>query len=178
MANVNYSAILAILNQAGIQKKEPALYKTLKGLIDNGTLTVVGFNDDIANIKQDMSNTFIFGTASERSTYKPPSTIGNLVFFYEVDTGILWLFISSQNDWFPVGAPVDATYLTWTDESSRLPNSRNLVAGDNIFFDDSVPNVRTISSTGGFLPMMTGDYPPQEMGVGQFIMMIPVTSAR
>lgn len=178
MANVDYSKVLAIINQAGLIKKQPAVYQSVKSLIDAGQLTVVGFNTDIATLKQDLKNTFIYGTSTERATYKPPSTVGNLVFFYETDTGILWLFIANQNDWFPVGAPVDATYLTWTDESSRLPNSRNLVAGDNIFFDDTVPNVRTVSSTGGYIPMCTGDYPPQEMGIGQMIMMIPVTGAR
>lgn len=43
-------------------------------------------------------------------------------------------------------APVDLTYLTTTDASATLTNSRRLVAGTNITFDDSAPNVRTIAS--------------------------------
>lgn len=39
---------------------------------------------------------------------------------------------------------VDADYITWTDESVLLPNSRELLPGDNIAFDDSVANERTV----------------------------------
>jgi hypothetical protein len=39
------------------------------------------------------------------------------------------------------------TILTEDDESATLPNSRRLVAGSNITFNDAVPNVRTISAT-------------------------------
>lgn len=39
---------------------------------------------------------------------------------------------------------VDADYITWTDESILLPNSRELLPGDNIAFDDSVANERTV----------------------------------
>lgn len=46
-------------------------------------------------------------------------------------------------------APADATYLTEDDETDRLPNSRRLIAGSNITFDDSVAGQRTISSSGG-----------------------------
>lgn len=42
-----------------------------------------------------------------------------------------------------------ATYLTTEDETSSLPNSVQLVAGTGVSFDDSVPNIRTINSTGG-----------------------------
>ena len=45
------------------------------------------------------------------------------------------------------------TYLTWEDESIKLPNSRKLEAGTGITFDDAVPNKRTINSSGG-----SGDY--------------------
>ncbi len=39
----------------------------------------------------------------------------------------------------------DATYLTVDDESADLPNSRQVLAGTGIAFDDSIPNVRTVS---------------------------------
>ena len=159
MANVNYSAILAILNQAGYQKKEPAIYQAIKALTDSGQLTVIGFNADFAALHQALDNTFIFGTESERANYKPVTTVGNLTLFYATDTGLLWAFVDSENNWFPVGAPADATYLTWTDESARLPNSRELLAGTGISFNDTVSNQRTISSTGGssFMPVNVGD---------------------
>ena len=177
MANVNYSAILAILNQAGYQKKEPAIYQAIKALTDSGQLTVIGFNADFAALHQALDNTFIFGTESERANYKPVTTVGNLTLFYATDTGLLWAFIDSENNWFPIGAPVDATYLTWTDESARLPNSRELLAGTGITFDDTVPNERTVngSSAGGFVPMCTGEYPAEIMLVGMSVMMITYT---
>ncbi len=40
----------------------------------------------------------------------------------------------------------DRDYLTHTDESIDLPNSRNLLAGENITFDDAVANERTIAA--------------------------------
>ena len=43
----------------------------------------------------------------------------------------------------------NATYHTKNDETGALPNSVQLLAGSGIIFDDSVPNKRTISSTGG-----------------------------
>lgn len=47
------------------------------------------------------------------------------------------------------GADPNLTYLTEADESGDLPNSRALLAGTNITFDDSVPNERTINAAGG-----------------------------
>lgn len=43
----------------------------------------------------------------------------------------------------------DADFITWTDESTLLPNSRNLLAGTGITFDDSIANERTINSSAG-----------------------------
>lgn len=44
---------------------------------------------------------------------------------------------------------INATFLTATDESADFPSSRQLLAGSGIAFDDTVPNERTISSSGG-----------------------------
>jgi hypothetical protein len=38
----------------------------------------------------------------------------------------------------------DLDFLTWSDESVQLPNSRRLIAGDNVTFDDTVANQRTV----------------------------------
>lgn len=43
----------------------------------------------------------------------------------------------------------DARFLTSADESVNFPNSRQLLAGTNITFDDTVANRRTINATGG-----------------------------
>lgn len=39
----------------------------------------------------------------------------------------------------------DKDFLTWSDESPTLPNSRNLIAGTGVTFDDTVVNERTIN---------------------------------
>lgn len=47
-----------------------------------------------------------------------------------------------------------ATFLTVDDESTDFPNSRQLLAGTNISFDDTIAHQRTINATGGG----TGNY--------------------
>lgn len=47
------------------------------------------------------------------------------------------------------GGNTTATYLTATDETGALPNSRELIAGSNITLDDSTPGELTISAAGG-----------------------------
>jgi hypothetical protein len=49
----------------------------------------------------------------------------------------------------PDSAPADATILTVTDETADLPNSRRLLPGTNISFDDSVAGQRTLNASGG-----------------------------
>lgn len=54
-------------------------------------------------------------------------------------------------------------YITADDESSFLPNSKELVAGLNITFDDSISNKRIINSSGSsgssgyWSPLTDGD---------------------
>jgi hypothetical protein len=43
----------------------------------------------------------------------------------------------------------ESTFLTVSDETSDLPNSRQLLAGTNVTFDDTVAGERTINSSGG-----------------------------
>lgn len=47
------------------------------------------------------------------------------------------------------GAPTTSTYLTEDDETGDLPNSRQLLAGTNITFDDTTPGERTINASTG-----------------------------
>lgn len=69
-----------------------------------------------------------------------------------------------------------ATYHTKEDETSQLPNSWQLLAGTGISFNDSIPNKRTISSTGsgsgGYAPVSTGAEPLEIMsdGAGSVLM--------
>lgn len=43
----------------------------------------------------------------------------------------------------------NATFLTATSEIATLPNSRELVAGTDITFDDTVSGIRTVNASGG-----------------------------
>lgn len=47
------------------------------------------------------------------------------------------------------GAPDTSTYLTEGNETGTLPNSRAVLAGTGIAFDDTTPGERTISASGG-----------------------------
>lgn len=58
------------------------------------------------------------------------------------------------------GAPTTATYLTATNETGTLANSRQLLAGTNVTFDDATPGQRTVNATGGaWAPLATGAEP-------------------
>lgn len=62
----------------------------------------------------------------------------------------------------------NAKLLTWDNEVASLINSKQLVAGDGILFDDTEPNTRVISSetAGAWLPMVTGAEPLEIMSNG------------
>lgn len=59
-----------------------------------------------------------------------------------------------------ITALLNATFLTHTDESALLISSRNLLAGTNVTFDDTIPNERTINVStedGVWTPLTDGD---------------------
>lgn len=159
MAEVDFTRILSTLNNAQIQTKQPAIYQAIKDIITSAKQNQTNVNKTFGTLNTALGNTFTWGTAADKANYKPKVTIGNLVFFYETDTGRLYLF--QNNSWEPIGAPIDATYLTSTDESARLPNSRQLLAGSGITFDDSIPNERTVSANGfswAFITVNNADF--------------------
>lgn len=65
----------------------------------------------------------------------------------------------------------DREYITFSDESTALPNSRELLAGNNVSFDDAVDNERTINVAsptpaglqGYWSPLMDGDHVQAEL---------------
>lgn len=70
-----------------------------------------------------------------------------------------------------------SSFLTINDETADFPNSRRLLAGAGIAFDDTVPGIRTISGSGGsggagMVPMTTGVEPLEIMsnGVGEVLL--------
>ena len=70
-------------------------------------------------------------------------------------------------------ADKERTYITVDDESLKLPNSRQLLAGTGVTFDITVPHELTISASGGgYAPMSTGAEPLEIMsdGAGSVLM--------
>lgn len=68
----------------------------------------------------------------------------------------------------------DLDYLTHSDESIPLPNSRQLIAGTNVTFDDTVVGQRTVNVSASVLDhvvMSDGNQPPVPLddGNGNFI---------
>ena len=67
-----------------------------------------------------------------------------------------------------------ASFLTVNNESNDFVNSRQLLAGTGVEFDDSILNERTINavSGGGYAPMSTGAEPLEIMsdGAGSVLM--------
>jgi hypothetical protein len=96
----DFDRLLAVLNSARIQQSQPALYQTIKGLIDYA--------------KQNQTETN--GAVAE----------------------------NTDN----INAVSLATFLTATNQAALLLNSRQLLAGIGVSFDDTVANQRTINSTG------------------------------
>jgi hypothetical protein len=181
MAKVDLDQLIKILNNAQLQSKQPALYQVVKSLLTAITQIQSGYQSEIQRIELGLDNTLTYGTAAWRLEYKPQVLVGNIILYYETDTGFLYVFDSATDTWENIsGAPLNATYLTVDDETAILPNSRQLLAGTGITFNDATPGERTISSSGGsgsLIPMTTGEYPPEILGIGQRLMLIPHTGA-
>ncbi len=75
------------------------------------------------------------------------------------------------------GGLANQQYLTWTNNLATLPFSRQLMAGDNVTFDDSVFGQRTIdvnvAANGIWVPLTDGVLPETQIvfdGFGSCIM--------
>ena len=66
-------------------------------------------------------------------------------------------------------------FLTWEDDSATLKNSRELLAGTNITFDDTVINQRTINATssGGSSTTNSAVYIPTEREINNLLSIPP-----
>lgn len=68
-----------------------------------------------------------------------------------------------------------ATYITVTDETGDLPNSRQFIAGTNITLDTSVAGDITISASGGdgnWIPFVDGSEPPNFITDGSGVLIL------
>jgi len=143
---IDYISLLSVLINSKIQQTNPPLYQVISELLRR-------LND----------NKKAVDTAIEELEVQT-TTIGDTIINISGITG-------------------DASFITVNDETISLPNSVQLLAGTGINFDDSVPNKRTIIATGGtgggsggVLPMVNGEEPPQLLsnGVGDLVI-IPYT---
>lgn len=128
------------LLSSGIQQSNPALYQVINQLIK----AVIQF--------QKLTNTTITTIIGSGITNLVGDVIAN-------GPGIV-------NATVPA---LQSDFLTWSDESAGLPNSRELLAGIGITFDDSIANERTIngSPTGtSYVPVSTGAEPLEIMSDG------------
>jgi hypothetical protein len=79
------------------------------------------------------------------------------------------LFVDSDNEInLDLSAIKAATVLTVNDETNTFANSRRLLAGTGISFDDTVANIRTISSsnTSDYVIATTGAEPAEILSDG------------
>ena len=112
----DFNRLKVSLLNSKTQTENNALYQTINGLIDSLRQSRDLLTGDITNITGDIS-----------SINNSITTINNTI-------NIL------------LGALASLTYITVDDESADLPNSRQLLAGLGITFDDTVANQRTINS--------------------------------
>lgn len=149
----NTQSLLTILNTTNLQKSDNRLYQVLKNLIEN-------------LLKEEQTTTAIAAVISG-------------------GTGITQLTgdVTAGPGTGSVVATVLALasqVLSSADITAFFPNSRELLAGTNITFDDTVPNERTISSTGGgsssdHVLMGDGATPPSPMTIGNQFMYVAYT---
>jgi hypothetical protein len=90
---------------------------------------------------------------------------------YLSEAGILYVKLSGSGNtgWeatttLSSAADPDLDYITHSDESAALPNSRELIAGTGVSFDDSVANQRILNTDAGlFEPLSDGDLTAPEL---------------
>jgi hypothetical protein len=90
---------------------------------------------------------------------------------YLSEDGLLYVKLSGSGDtgWeaattLGTAADPNLDYLTHSDQTANLPNSRQLVAGASISFDDSIAGQRIIHSDAGLWePLTDGDEDQPEL---------------
>ena len=95
----------------------------------------------------------------------------------QINSSVLSLESSSSSSSSSSGITGDEEFLTASDETATLPNSRELLAGTGITFDDSVSNERTISANVSVDHVLMGDgaTPPSPMTIGNQFMYVAYT---
>lgn len=137
---VDFANLVVGLNKTGLNVSNQPLYQVIKDLIDKSQQSIAQLNSIFQSFVGDIN---IDDNADLQAILNQISTINAIL--------------------------QDSTFLVTLDESNNLPNSRRLLAGAGILFDDTVPFERTISSTGSgssFIPMVNGNEPPELMSNG------------
>jgi hypothetical protein len=95
-----------------------------------------------------------------RANQPAANTVAQGSLFYVTDEGIIERSTGAAWEAYSGAGLIDQLdILTHSDESASLPNSRRLLAGTNVTFDDSVANERTINAadTDTGITELTGD---------------------
>lgn len=197
VAEVDFSRLLPILNNTRTQKEtkeSKALYQVLYELIKNSQSLKDAVQTQVIN--QISGGGGGGGGGGIGDVTGPGASTDNAIARFHGGTGKIIQNsiplveddgrISTVTD--PTGAQDAATkayvdvlagqdFLTHSDESAALPNSRELLAGTNITFDDTVANERTVNAVAGadYVVMSDGGVPPQPMTIGANFVYIPYT---
>lgn len=93
----------------------------------------------------------LFTSLSNSKTQTQNYSLYQTIFFLITNTAkardLLVEAIDAINE--NISAILSSSFLTENDETADFPNSRQLLAGVGITFDDTVSNIRTISSASG-----------------------------
>ena len=135
----------SILLQSNLQKSNPPLYQVINQLIQ----AIIDSNTGVVEITGGGGG----GPLSDKTFVTTTNELASLPNSSQLIAGDHVSFDTSTFGQLVIDVLLDfiinATFLTASDESADFPNSRELLAGTGITFDDSIPNERTISSSGG-----------------------------
>lgn len=149
--DIDFTALLPQLVAAKLQAEQPALYDTIKGLIEKN-------QQNKQQVNQILQSFF-----------------GDITINDDVDLSAILAAIANLNNIINF-----ATFWTQNDETVRLPSSRKVIAGTGILLDYTTPGEVTIEAVSGdgtcFIPMVNGNEPPELMsnGAGD-LLLIPYT---
>lgn len=128
-----------------------------------------------SQIAQQPDFSSLFTSLSNSKTQVQNYSLYQTIFFLITNTAkardLLLASVDTINE--QISEILAASFLTVNDETADFPNSRQLLAGVGITFDDSVPGERTVNaSASSMVPMSTGAEPLEIMsnGAGQVLL--------
>lgn len=144
----DFEQLRAVLAQAQLQKENNPLFQLLSQLITKISNLKTGTNIKIDADKLRINQLLLqLNQIDKDKTDGPASSTDNAIARWDGTTGkILQDSIVLISDLGLISGAINE-FLTASDESTNFPNSRQLLAGVNVTFDDTVANERTINVT-------------------------------